>query len=291
MSDLFPTASQSAMDFPQPLVEKYRPTRIADFIALDKPKRLLATLVKSPRPCNLIFAGPPGCGKTSMGLAFAKELNAGLIHFPAQTLTVDAVKVLWDRVQYYPESGGYWVVICDEIETASPQARYALLSKMDSAANLVPTFGGGMRQGQAPRVVFIMTCNGSGDDETDVSGMFEPRFLSRCMVVPFTKPNGELSQYLAAIWDNEGDFDSRPDFTAIADGAEHCVRDALQALDLELMTASATIGPLKRIAATRDAEIIKEMRAGMEELYAKDEDLVSDSLTNDLENFNRMMAH
>lgn len=235
MKTLFPSESQSEMDFPMPLVEKYRPGRVQDFIALDKPKALLAYLLKYPRPENLIFAGPRGCGKTTMALAFTKELNAGLIHYPAQTLTVEAVKMLWDRVQYYPESGGFWVVICDEIETASPQARYALLSKMDSAANLAPAFGGGMRQVKALPVIFVFTCNGKGEDETDVSGMFEPRFLSRCMVVPFNKPNGELSEYLAAIWDLETDAGKLPDFEAIASESEHCVRDALQALDLALM--------------------------------------------------------
>ena len=239
MSDnLFPQPIQEDTDFGLPLVEKYRPTRTCDFVGLAKVKALLAILLKRPRSCNLVFSGPPGCGKTTMGLAFAKELKAGLIHYPAQTLTVDAVKQLWERVQYYPESGGFWVVLCDEIETASPQARYALLSKMDSAANLVPTFGGGMREGKAPRMILIFTCNGSGDAETDVKGLFEPRFLSRCIVVPFTKPNGELPEYLAAIWDAETDTgeDRPPDFVRIAEDAEHCVRDAIQALDLEIMT-------------------------------------------------------
>lgn len=212
--NLFPEVEQSEMEFGVPLVEKYRPNKVADFIALGKPKALLSTLLRKPRPCNLIFVGPRGCGKTTMSLAFAKELNAGLIHYPAQTLTVDAVKQLWDRTAYYPEHGGFWVVVVDEIETASPQARYALLSKMDSAANLAPAFGGGMRQVKARPVIFIMTCNGSGEAETEVKGMFEPRFLSRCMVVPFNKPNGELSEYLAAIWDAEGDFEGRPDFAA-----------------------------------------------------------------------------
>jgi hypothetical protein len=193
-------------------------------------------LVKRPRPVNLIFAGGPGLGKTSMALAFARELNAGLIHYPAQTLTVDAVKQLWERVQYYPESGGFWVVICDEIETASPQARYALLSKMDAAANLAPAFGGGFRQVKALPVIFIFTCNGIGEAESEVKGLFEPRFLSRCIVVPFIKPNGELPEYLAAIWEQEGNFDGSPDFEAIANETDRCVRDALQALDLALMT-------------------------------------------------------
>ncbi len=157
MSNLFPEVSQPEINFPQPLIEKYRPTRVADFIALEKPKALLSTLLNRPRPCNLIFAGPHGCGKTTMALAFAKQLNAGLVHFPAQTLTVEAVKKLWDTVQYYPESGGFWVVVVDEIETASPQARYALLSKMDSAANLAPAFGGGFRQVKALPVIFIFT--------------------------------------------------------------------------------------------------------------------------------------
>jgi len=229
------------MDFPQPLVEKYRPDRVRDFIGLEKPKALLSTLLRRPRPCNLIFAGAPGTGKTTLALAFAKELDAGLIHYPAQTLTVEAVKKLWETVQYYPASGGFWVVVVDEVETASPQARYALLSKMDSAANLAPAFGGGFRQVKALPVIFLFTCNGEGDAQTEVEGMFEPRFLKRCHVIPFTNPNGELTEYLAAIWECEAPGGPGPDFEAIANDAEHCVRDALQALDLSLMTQGPTV--------------------------------------------------
>jgi DNA polymerase III gamma/tau subunit len=258
MSNLFPEVEQSEMDFPMPLVEKYRPIRVQDFIALETPKAILSTLLKRPRPCNLIFSGPPGTGKTTLALAFAKELNAGLIHYPAQTLTVEAVKSIWEKTTYYPEHGGFWVVVVDEIETASLQARYALLSKMDSAANLAPAFGGGMREVKARPIIFIMTANGEGDAQTEVKGMFEPRFLSRCLPpIAFNKPNGELSAYLAAIWDNEGASSAPPDFMRIADDADHCVRDALQALDLALMMQGPTVKDAEPVFIDENSQYAK----------------------------------
>jgi hypothetical protein len=38
---------QTDFAFPQSLAEKYRPTRIADFIGLERPKRVLARLQAS----------------------------------------------------------------------------------------------------------------------------------------------------------------------------------------------------------------------------------------------------
>ena len=35
-------ANQIGFEFPQPLTEKYRPTRIADFAGLEKPKKIIS---------------------------------------------------------------------------------------------------------------------------------------------------------------------------------------------------------------------------------------------------------
>jgi hypothetical protein len=45
---------QIEMCFPQPLSEKYRPKRIAEFVGLEKPKKIAAKLSANPYP-------RPGC--------------------------------------------------------------------------------------------------------------------------------------------------------------------------------------------------------------------------------------
>src|SRR6266446_128813 len=88
---LIPTP-QSSLAFPQPLAEKYRPRRIADFIGLDKPKRILAGFAASPKNAALIFVGESGLGKTTMALAMAEEMEAEVHLIPSQKCTVENVE-------------------------------------------------------------------------------------------------------------------------------------------------------------------------------------------------------
>ncbi len=54
--------STPALAFPQPLAEKYRPHAIADFLGLEKPKRILASFARNPRSAAFLFTGPSGTG-------------------------------------------------------------------------------------------------------------------------------------------------------------------------------------------------------------------------------------
>lgn len=234
--------SQRGLGFPQSLAIKYQPSKLAGFVGIDKPKKVLTALLQNPRPCSLILVGPPGSGKTTTALAFAQELHAGLIHIESAGLTVDRVQDVWEKVQYYPESGGFWVVVCDEADRMSRQAQIALLSKMDGASALRPTFGGGSVRGVQMPIIFIFTCNGSGDEETTVPDSFEPRFKSRCLTLAFHRLGvRELAMYLRSVWDAETDADPEnlPEFAAIAYESNGLVRDALQKLDMELLTRMA----------------------------------------------------
>jgi DNA polymerase III gamma/tau subunit len=235
---LFSEETQSAMDFPASLTVKYQPRRVEDFCGMTKPKQVMRALLKSPRPCSLVFCGPPGSGKTTMGLAFAKQLGGGLIHLASAKLTIDAVNETLGRIQYYPASGWGWVIVADEADRMSNAAQLALLSALDGTASLRPTFGGGMVQGKPVNVIWIFTCNGAGEYGTEYPASFEPRFLSRCLKLQFEahKLNGDLTNFLSTVWKSETRA-PLPNIKEIALNAAGSVRDALQALDLELLTA------------------------------------------------------
>jgi hypothetical protein len=50
---------QTSIEFPASLSEKYRPHDLADFVGLEKPKRVLAKFAASPFPnAAFLFVGP-----------------------------------------------------------------------------------------------------------------------------------------------------------------------------------------------------------------------------------------
>lgn len=236
----FASEPQVSLTFGEPLTERYRPQHMTDFVGLEKPKAILAGLLRKPRPCSLIFVGPPGSGKSTMAMAFANELGAGFIHLPSQSLTKESVETTWERVHYYPGTRStYWVVLADEADYGSLAFRVSLLSKLDSAASFRPVFGGGMTPGKAPEVIWIFTANGDGQSQTGVTSIFEPRFISRSLVIQFEPPTREkLGAYLRQVWmsETESDGDSM-DFEQLAVDSNLAVRDALQKLELELLSA------------------------------------------------------
>jgi DNA polymerase III gamma/tau subunit len=82
---------QSDLPFPQSLAEKYRPVRIADFIGLDRPKKVLSAFCKRPASGAWLFLGPSGVGKSTMALAMAAELQAELHKIPSQKCNTQTI--------------------------------------------------------------------------------------------------------------------------------------------------------------------------------------------------------
>ena len=212
-------SAQSALAFPQSLAEKYRPCRIADFIGLDKPRKILAKLAAQPFASAWLFVGPSGTGKTSIALALAAEIHAELIHIPSQHCTVSELEESLRMTQYVPMQGKkFWLVLVDEADAMSDKAQLALLSKLDAT---------GMRD----NVIFIFTCN--------ATDRLESRFVSRCKTLEFKNYglNGGLIELLRRVWAIEASGQPEPNFAQLTKGIGNNVREALQRLELEIMGA------------------------------------------------------
>ncbi len=203
--------------FPQSLTEKYRPACIADFIGLDRPKKVLTAFCKRPMSGAWLFLGPSGVGKSTMALALAAELNAELHKIPSQKCNAQTIEDTVRQCWFAPMTpGGFHVVLCDEADAMTNAGQLQLLSKLDSTD-------------PAPNTIWIFTAN---DTER-----LERRFLSRCKLLEFSSYGlaEQIAAYLDKVWYAEGGNGNAPDLVRLAKDSRNNVRDCLMRLEVELM--------------------------------------------------------
>ena len=208
---------QADLAFPQSFTEKYRPTRIADFIGLERPKKILSAFSKRPASGAWLFIGPSGLGKSTMAMALAGELQAELHKIPSQRCNAQSIEDTVRRCWYAPMTlGGFHVVLADEADQMTDAAQLALLSKLDSTD-------------PAPNTIWIFTAN--------ANERLERRFLSRCKLLEFSSYGlaGDIAAYLERVWHAEGGNGNGPDFERLAKDSRNNVRDCLMRLEVELM--------------------------------------------------------
>jgi replication-associated recombination protein RarA len=106
-------SQQGDLSYPQPLAEKYRPRAIADFIGLEKERKVASAFCRTPRESAFLFVGPSGVGKTTLALAMAQEMGAELHLIPSQKCTVQNLEDTLRQCAYVPFSGGFHFVLVE----------------------------------------------------------------------------------------------------------------------------------------------------------------------------------
>jgi DNA polymerase III gamma/tau subunit len=210
---------QTQLDYPQALTAKYQPQTFAEFVGLEKPKKILSKFAAKPYANSFLFVGPSGTGKTTMALALAKQLQGEVIHIPSQHCTVADVEDAIRRCWYVPMTpGGFHVVLVDEADQMTDKAQLLFLSKLDATA-------------RPPQTIFIFTCNDAAN--------LEPRFLSRCLRVEFSNYGlaSDAAHFLERIWQQEAPNAEHPNFDKIIKDSRNNLREALTRLESELLVA------------------------------------------------------
>ena len=224
---MFEVDLQPDLGFPEELAERYRPHSLDEFIGLADVKKVMAKYVARPYPTSWIFLGPPGVGKTCMGLFLAEILNAELHHMTAQSFKVDELQRIRTTCQYLPNRSfapnpelpcKFHLVLTDEVNLGSPDAQNKALSYLDGTD-------------PAPSTIWVWTCN-----ETRT---LHERFLSRSKVLNFTVPNDAVARHLGAIWVAETTVEaSFARLAAIATNSSGNVRGALMSLETDFLMAA-----------------------------------------------------
>ena len=153
-------------------VEKYRPQKLEEVVGQDEVVSRLRTFVSKRSLPHLLFAGPPGCGKTCAALCIAHELfgegwRQNLLELNASDERgIDTVRT---KVKDYARTRPigdvpYKIIYLDESDALTPDAQHALRRTMEMYTHTCR---------------FILACNYS-------SRIIEP-IQSRCAIFRFKR--------------------------------------------------------------------------------------------------------
>ncbi len=170
-------------------VEKYRPQKLSDIVGQDTIVERLQTFVKKESIPHLLFAGPPGNGKTTAALAIARELfeegwQRNFLELNASDERgIDTIRT---RVKDYARTRpvgdvSYKLIYLDESDALTSQAQHALRRTMEMYSDTCR---------------FILACNYS-------SKIIEP-IQSRCAVFRFKRlADEDIAEVLEKIANEE----------------------------------------------------------------------------------------
>ncbi|MBU0586433.1 replication factor C small subunit [Candidatus Micrarchaeota archaeon] len=173
-----------------PWTEKYRPKRLDEVAGQEEVIKTLSAFVKSKNMPNMLFAGPPGVGKTTATIALAHELYDGEVAGNFLELNASderGIDIVRGKIKDFARSvamGKNWfkLIFLDEADALTPDAQHALRRTMEVWSSSTR---------------FILSCNYS-------SKIIEP-IQSRTAIFRFLKLNEkDVRKSLEHVAKNEG---------------------------------------------------------------------------------------
>jgi putative ATPase len=119
----------------QPLAARMRPRRLSEVVGQDhilKPGSLLPRLVAQNRFGSLLFYGPPGCGKTSIAEAIARETNSRFVRINAVMSNVAELRDILATARRLPDAAT--ILFIDELHRFNKSQQDLLLPDVEEGS-------------------------------------------------------------------------------------------------------------------------------------------------------------
>ncbi|VVB66774.1 Replication factor C small subunit [Candidatus Gugararchaeum adminiculabundum] len=229
-----------------PWTEKYRPKNLSDVIGQKEITEHLRAFVKAKNMPNMLFAGPPGIGKTTATIALARELFGD--QYKDAILEMNAsdergIDIVRGKIKDFARtvslaSVPFKLIFLDEADALTSDAQHALRRTMEVYVQ---------------NTRFILSCNYS-------SKIIEP-LQSRCAVFRF-KPlaDADFNEMINRVAHAEGLKVEKDAIEALTYIAEGDMRRAINALQgASLFTKHINKEAVYRFASRANPLEIKEM--------------------------------
>ncbi|MGC9148350.1 MAG: replication factor C small subunit [Sulfolobales archaeon] len=225
--------------------EKYRPRSLKEVV---NQKEIVARLMKFVEEKNmphLLFAGPPGVGKTTVALALARDLYGENYHrYVLETNASDerGIEVIRTKIKEFartavPEGVAFKIVILDEADNMTADAQQALRRLMEMYVDTTR---------------FILLANFP-------SKIIEP-IQSRCAVFRFMPLNKEdVVERLKYIAKNEKVDYEEEALETIYEISEGDMRKAINILQASAALGKVTVEVVYKVVGLAHPKEVKEM--------------------------------
>ncbi|MEW6528558.1 MAG: replication factor C small subunit [Candidatus Micrarchaeota archaeon] len=229
-----------------PWTEKYRPHKLVEITGQEEIIKTLKAFVKSENAPNMLFAGPPGVGKTTAALSFAYELYSN--NLKGNLLELNAsdergIDIIRGKIKDFARSvairdAKFKLIFLDEADALTTEAQHALRRTMELYSNVTR---------------FILSCNYS-------SKIIEP-IQSRTAIFRFLKLQKKdietILKHIVKIEDIKIDDDA---YSIIYDVSEGDVRKSINILQgTAIHSKHITKEMIYKISSRAEPKEVREM--------------------------------
>ena len=215
-------------------IEKTRPKRVEDIAGQQEATRILRGFNSSGEMPHLIFAGPPGVGKTTAAICLAMEMigENWRDHFLELNASNDrGISIIREDIKDFARTqsiteGKFKIIFLDEADELTPEAQAALRRTMEVYFK---------------NVRFIFSCNYS-------TGIIPP-LQSRAVLIRFKKiEDSDMKKALKGVSEKENLKLSDDIMDAIAENAEGDLRKGINLLQSLSYVEKPTVRDVYEIA-------------------------------------------